>query len=68
MTSKTHKSKDEGLLGTVVHSIESAIGTVARKTGLKSKPAHRRKTGKTSKASTKGARGRARGKAKRSKR
>ena len=73
MKSKTRKSKDEGLLG-IVHSIESAIGTVAKKTGLASKPARRRKAGKTSKASASRARGTAkaksgaRGKSKRSKR
>ena len=74
MKSKTHNSKHEGVLGTVVHSIESAIGTVAKKTGLASKPARRRKAGKTSKASASRARGTAkaksgaRGKSKRSKR
>ena len=73
MKSKTRKSKDEGLLG-IVHSIESAIGTVAKKTGLVSKPARRRKAGETSKASASKARNAAkaksgaRGKSKRSKR
>ena len=75
MKSKTRKSKDAGLLG-IVHSIESAIGTVAQKTGLASKPARRGKAGsKTSKASsasrargTAKAKSGARGKSKRSKR
>ena len=62
MKSKTHKAKDDGVLGTVVHSIESAFDTVAKKTGLASKPARRRKTGKASKASAKKSRGSAKGK------
>ena len=63
MKSTTHKAKGDGVLGTVVHSIESAFDTVAKKTGLASKPARRRrKAGKTSKASAKKSRGTAKGK------